>query len=127
MAIRHDLNGHRVKHPSAPQVYLIDSGRRRWIPNPATYNNLFRDWDGIIVDANLVNSVDAWDDIADGALLARAEGTGEVFFIDNRVKRRIISPAAMDRYYFNWGAIRQVPQIVLDAVPGPIFPDISAW
>jgi len=126
MAIRHDLNGLRVKHPSAPQIYLIDIGCRRWIPNPATYNNLFRDWDGIIVDANLVNSVDVGDDIADGALLARAEGTAEVFFVDKRVRRRIDSPAAMDRYYFRWNAIRQVPKIVLDAVPGPVYPDISA-
>jgi hypothetical protein len=116
MAVRYDLNGLRVKHPLDPRVYLVDDGRRRWIPNPATYNNLFRDWNGIVVNANLVNSVDIGLDIEDGALLARGEGTGEVYFVDNWRKRWVSSPTAMDRYYFNWNAVRQVPLIILNTV-----------
>jgi hypothetical protein len=43
---RPDLNGARVKHPLYSSVYLIDRGQKRGIPNPGTYNNLFKDWNG---------------------------------------------------------------------------------
>src|SRR5262249_26247406 len=51
-APRPDLNGLRVKLPNRPEIYLIDRGYRRWIPNPATYNNPLRHWNGIIVGIN---------------------------------------------------------------------------
>ena len=46
-----ELAGQRVQLPGHPEIYLVDDdGLRRWIPNPATYNNLFRDWNGVNVD-----------------------------------------------------------------------------
>jgi len=119
MALRPDLNGRRMRHPNEPHVYLIDEGRRRWIPNPPTYNNLFRDWNGIILDWNIAN-IDRGSDIANGAVLARQEGMAPVYLVEFQ-KRRIDSPAAMDRYYFNWNAVRQVPRLLLQYInSGPI-------
>jgi hypothetical protein len=40
---RPDLNGLRMQTPGKPEVYLIDDGCKRHIPNEKTYNNLFRD------------------------------------------------------------------------------------
>ncbi len=126
MAVHNELNGRRITSDD-PQdqgrVYLILDGQRRWIPNPATYDNLFRDWNGIERYAD-INDIDRGTDIADGALLVNA-GNGAVYLITDGsgTKRHIADPATMDAYYFNWGKIVAVPAVVLNAVP--VGPDIN--
>jgi len=116
---RPDLNGFRVKSPASPAIYLIDNGLRRWIPNPETYNNLFRDWSGIIIDIN-IDDIPLGSNISDGAILARPYHGNPVYLIDRRKKRWITSPAAMDKYHFAWNRIYEVPRILLDSIPtGP--------
>jgi len=39
-------NGERIKG-SGPQVYWIDNGRKRWIPDQTVFNRLFMNWRGI--------------------------------------------------------------------------------
>ena len=113
---RPDLNGLRVKLPNAPEIYLIDEGYRRWIPDPATYNNLFRDWNGIVVDID-INAIPLSMPISSGAILARGNGTAPVFLISNGVKRWITSPAAMDKYYFAWNRVYVVPVAFVNSIP----------
>ena len=114
---RPDLAGLRVKSPNAPQVYLIDpDGYRRWIPNPPTYNNLFRDWNGIITDID-TNEISEASPLTDGAVLARGIGTAPVYLVSNGMKRWITSPTAMDKYYFNWNTVVQIPSILVDSIP----------
>jgi hypothetical protein len=118
-APRPDLNGLRVKSPTSPPVYLILDGYRRWIPDPDTYNNLFRDWNGIIVDIN-IGDISEGSQLAYGAVLARPAGAAPVYLVSNSIKRWITSPAAMDKYYFAWDRIVVVPHILLDSIPeGP--------
>jgi hypothetical protein len=121
-APRTELNGVRVKAPNNPMVYLVDQGYKRWIPNPSTYNNLFRDWTTIVVDID-VDAIPTGAQISDGAILARAVNTAPVYLIDQGVKRWIVSPAAMDKYDFDWGKIKVVDSVVIDALPRG--PDIS--
>jgi len=117
---RPDLSGLRVKSPNTAPIYLVDpEGYRRWIPNPATYNNLFRDWTGVAVDlgTNLISARPALDD---GAFLARAPGTAPVYLVSNGVKRWVVSPATMDKYWFDWNKVRAVPAPALNSIPtGP--------
>jgi len=41
--------------------------------------------------------------------------------IDVDGKRHVVSPAAMDKYYFNWNRIVQMPELVVRFVPnGPV-------
>jgi len=116
---RPDLNGLRVKLPNQPAIYLIDQGYRRWIPNPATYNNLFRDWNGIITDIG-INDIPLATQITSGAILARGDGTAPVYLIDAGVKRWVTSPAAMDKYYFAWNRVYVVPPVLVNFIPnGP--------
>jgi hypothetical protein len=115
-APRLDLNGLRVKLPGRPEIYLIDQGYRRWIPNPATFNNLFRNWNGIVEEIS-ITSIPQGQNISSGAVLARAYGTAPVYLVDRGLKRWITSPAAMDRYNFSWDRIYQVPNILLDSIP----------
>lgn len=113
---RPDLNGYRVVLPAGGAVYLIDEGYRRWIPDPETYNNLFRNWDGIVRDINIVDIPEA-SPLSHGAVLAVPVGGGAVYLVSNGQKRWITSPAAMDKYWFNWDRIRETPQAILDGIP----------
>ena len=41
--------------------------------------------------------------------------------IDVDGKRHVASPAAMDKYYFNWKRIVQIPAVIVDRIPnGPV-------
>jgi len=117
---RPDLAGLRVKTPNRPEIYLIDpDGFRRRIPNPQTYNNLFRDWNGVVVDIDITQIAES-SPLTSGAILARADGTAPVFLISNGVKRWVTSPATMDKYYFNWNRVYVVPGALVDFIPsGP--------
>jgi hypothetical protein len=107
-APRNDLNGLRVKVPGDPKIYLVDMGQKRWIPNPTVYNNLFRNWDGVREEI-AVTSIDTGPDIPTDAMLFICRDSGKVFLLDMQngqfVKRWVTSPAAMDKYYFNWDKI----------------------
>ena len=114
---RPDLAGLRLKAPNNAAVYVVDpQGFLRWIPDPTTYNNLFRDWNSIIVDIDLVN-IATGPALTSGAVLARGSTEAAVYLISNGRKDWITSPAAMDKYDFNWNTIVQVPNILVDSIP----------
>jgi hypothetical protein len=114
---RPDLSGARLKSPTNPDVYLVDpEGYLRLIPDPDTYNNLFRDWNGITESTDL-NEIARGSDITDGAVLAKASNSDPVYLISNGIKRWITSPGVMDKYYFNWGNIVGLPQTAIDPIP----------
>lgn len=113
---RPDLNGLRVRPPQGPAVFLVDRGDRRWIPNPETYNNLFRDWNGTITDLD-ADQIPQAAQLDDGAILIRGAGQAPVYLTDQGRKRWVTSPAAMDKYYFDWNKIVEVPPIVVNSIP----------
>jgi hypothetical protein len=115
-APRPDLNGLRVKLPNRPEVYLTDRGYRRWIPNAMTYGNLFRDWTGIVVDIN-IDEISLGPSITSGAVLVRPDGAAPVYLVDNNAKRWVVSPAAMDKYHFNWNRVYVIPPVVVNSIP----------
>jgi hypothetical protein len=117
---RPDLAGLRLKAPNNPAVYVVDpQGFLRWIPDPATYNNLFRDWNSIVTDVDLVNIAQG-PALTEGAVLALGTGTAPVYLVSNGTKQWITSPAAMDKYDFNWNTIVQVPNVLINSIPtGP--------
>jgi hypothetical protein len=114
---RPDLAGVRMKLPNDPAIYLIDpDGYRRWIPDPETYNNMFRNWDGVIVDID-VNDIAVASQLSHGALLIKASSSAPVYLLSNGIKRWITAPEVMDKYYFSWDRIYQMPPAVVDAIP----------
>lgn len=113
---RPDLNGTRCKFSNRPHIYLIDNGYRRHIPDPTTYNNLFRDWEGVVVD-NDIDEIPEARAIQSGAILAKGHATPQVYLIDQGQKRHIVSPDVMEKFHFAWGRIYVVPQILIDAIP----------
>jgi hypothetical protein len=125
--LRTDINGLRLKVPLADPTYLLDMGKIRWIPNPAVYNQLFRDWNGIVQDID-TKEIDEGDPIPVTAILFRCIDSPKVFLLDgvspHQTKRWITSPAVMDRYNFDWNKI-QVFNVPLDAIKYPNGPDIE--
>ena len=136
MALHPELEGKRytcddTKEDPCPsdikgKVYLILDGARRWIPNPATYNNLFRDWNGIEpLSQSFLREIDEGTQIADGAVLVNQTDppAPAVYLITEaavNTKRHIASPATADKFHFDLGKIVHIPKVVLDAVPtGP--------
>ena len=115
MALRPDLNGLRVQEPGHPEIYLIDEGRKRHIPNPATFDRLFRNWDGIQQDLHL-DEIDTGVPISDGAVLALGKSDLAVYLIDQGQKRHVTRPAVMDKYNLRWPTI-PVDQILLNSIP----------
>ena len=129
MALRLDLNGYRIQVPGQPAIWLIDEGKKRHIPNPATFNALFRNWEGIVQDINAVDIEDG-PAIMNGAILAQAEGDAAVYLVDVHhsvgnvpsdlvKKRHITSPTRMDQYNFRWPSGRVAPILLQRISDGP--------
>ncbi len=116
MAVRTDLNGQRFIDRRTNAVYLVIDGRRSWVPDPATYRNLFLNWNGIkdVID---IQSVDLGPSLSTGAFLGRAHGRAEVYLVSNGVKRHVTSMAAMDRYYFSMSKVVNLPPLSIDSIP----------
>ncbi|GLW34508.1 hypothetical protein Areg01_74450 [Actinoplanes regularis] len=112
-----ELSGKRLQVPGNAPIYLVDpEGYRRHIPDPTTYDNLFRNWDGVAPDLHL-SLVSERTALSSGAFLARVPGQPRVYLVSNGLKRWIVSPATMDKYYFDWKKVREIPALALDAVP----------
>ena len=68
--IRKDLDGLRVA-PGEDPIYLMDQGKKRHIPDLATYGMLFVDGTGVQVDITV-------NEIAEGVPISgRCAGAGE--------------------------------------------------
>jgi hypothetical protein len=117
---RPDLAGLRIKSPADTAIYLVDpEGYRRWIPDPSTYNSLFVDWNGIVIDID-VAEIPLAPSITVGAVLARPAGMAPVYLVSNGVKRWVTLPTVMDKYHFAWNHVVNVPHVLLDFIPtGP--------
>jgi len=119
MALRTDLDGLRIRMPGNDAVYLMDKGKKRHIPNPAVYNELFRNWDNIHLD---LDKIDTGAPLPETAILFRCVDDPKVFLLDgappHQVKRHIANPSVMDRFQFNWSKIH-VWNVPLSAIGFP--------
>lgn len=122
--IREDLDGLRVRMPGRNSVYVIDRGRKRGIPSPPVYDELFRTWDNIHLDLDL-NDIETGDPIPENACLFRCLDDPKVFLLDEKdgkpIKRHVANPAVMERFQFAWGRVHRfnVPLDVLNIADGP--------
>lgn len=116
LSARPDLAGLRLTPLTGGPIYLVNpEGLLQWIPNPNTYNNLFKDWNGVYrVDTATLPIGTA---LSDGAVLAKGNASNAVYIVSNGKKRWITSPDAMNKYYFNWSHVYVVPQILINSIP----------
>jgi hypothetical protein len=115
-SLRPELNGVRARTQGDDRVYLIDEGRKRLIPDHATYDSLFMDWGGIVQNLRL-DEIEAGPPVSSGAVLAQANGQTSVWLIESGHKRRVDGhPETMDKYRFKWPPAK-LPPIVLECIP----------
>jgi hypothetical protein len=110
-------SGCRLVSPGRPDVYVVDpGGYRRRIANHSTYDRLFRDWRGI-ADARDLEGIAERPPVSSASLLVRGDASARIYLLDDGRKRLIPSDLVMDKYWFNWGRICVVRQILIDHVP----------
>jgi hypothetical protein len=110
-------SGCRLVIPGRPDVYVVDpAGYRRRIPNHTTYDRLFRDWRGI-VDSPDLEDIAERPALKSASILVRGDGAARIYILDEGRKRLIPNDTVMDKYWFNWGRICVVRQILIDHVP----------
>ena len=111
-------SGQRVKSPTSDAVFLIDpAGYKRPIPDPTTYNQFFRGWEGITTTSE-TNCYWTGSTIELGFDYLAKTSSGAYYFVDStgstQVARWIPSVAIYDKYYFSWGTPQLVSQQFID-------------
>jgi hypothetical protein len=104
---RPDLNGSRLRNKAIGQIYLMDCGKRRYIPSKQVYFKLFKDWDGIIdVD---IDEIDEVDGIPETGILFKCFDKPNVFLLDgvapHQKKRWIPSLEVFNHYHFDMSKV----------------------
>lgn len=100
---RPDLDGLLVKSPAygADQVYLVDEGKRRWVPSHTVMQALFRPGAPLIADIDAI-FISEGDALSEGAHLAQDMSDKKVYLVEKGTKRWVTSAAAMNRYSFSY-------------------------
>ncbi len=107
-------DGMRIRQQSNGAIYLVIDGKFRWIPDPATYNNLYSS--GSVVTVPTVAQYPGGTQLTSGAYLANIPGQPEIYLVVDGTKRWINSLQALGRYGFN-GPIRQLNAGQMAAIP----------
>jgi hypothetical protein len=112
--------GYRVKADDDPKIYLVMFGLRHWIPGERTYNNLFRDWSGVLrfptTDA-LREVIPETVSLTAGACLAKSSDRDLIYLINENRRLWVSSPAVMDKFYFDWDKVVVVPDNIISSIP----------
>jgi hypothetical protein len=114
----HLAEGSRPRNGRDGRIFLVLDGLLRHVPDPATYNKLFKDWSGLIELPNVQNYL-VGPAIPEDASLAKASGP-EIYLLIDGVRRWIPSPAIFGRYDFSPAAVRTLSDDALRRIPaGP--------
>lgn len=119
--LRKDLDGLRIIDHKSNEVWLIINGMRHYINGSSVYDALFS-------DLNLAEAADLEDivrgpNLGEGTCLVKSDD-GSIYLISGEGeyirKHRITTWETFNKYAFNFDAVKNVPKILLDAVPSSI-------
>lgn len=111
-------DGLRVASHSTSAIYLAMWGQLHWIPNPATFNSIFKDWNGIVNSDYLVDNMPKGPALATGSFIANSAPAPAWYFVTLGRKLHIPNPATVTR--FNFRSPVSIPPLALDYIPtGP--------
>lgn len=92
-----------------PEVWLVEMGWRRHIPNPDVFSRHGFAWDDIFAVNELELSSYA------PRYLFQAQGDARVWFVENGIRRWISSPEAFGRRGYRWEDVGEIPLFELEA------------
>jgi len=106
---------------NGPEVYILENGVKRWIPDPETFEYFRYKWANVktISDAFLSSypqgdNLDRYDDYPEGTLL---KGTGpEVYLIEAGQRRWFPNPRIFEGNNFGWRYIYQIDDDKLNKI-----------
>lgn len=106
---------------SGPEVYVLERGLKRWVPDPETFNNFNFNWQAINAISDTLlgyypegDKMSKYDDYPDGSLV---KGSGpEVYLVELGKRRWITSPSVFEKYEFQWSNIIQISDSKLNKI-----------
>lgn len=128
-------NGSLLRASGADKVYLIDSGKKRWIPTAEIFSTNGYSWSSIkVVEASVLSQYSdgtnvqiattpstpaETSSIPEGGLI-RASGDVDVYIVKyvgaKKFKRLILSPSVFNSYkHLKWSDIKDVDKSVIDS------------
>jgi hypothetical protein len=111
-------DGLRVAAHTTSAICLVMWGELHWIPDPATFNSLFKDWSGIINSDYIVDNMPKGLALAAGSFIAISGASPAWYFVTLGKKLHIPDPATVNR--FNFRSPISLPHLALDYIPtGP--------
>ena len=112
------LNGKLFYVPGQPEIYWIDTGLARHIPDEATYHGVFGGSPNAQAYETLLTDVTLGLPIADGTELVRAGNDAKIYFVENQTKRFVADPA----YFQLNGNVHSLPLATVNSfADGPPF------
>jgi hypothetical protein len=104
---------------SGPEIDRMEAGRRRWIPDPPTFNCMGLNWNAVqtISDSewSQIPKGTAYPSRADGTLL---QGSGPQVYVMTSCQRHWIpDPDTFNALGYNWNAIQHIANADLIAIP----------
>jgi hypothetical protein len=117
------LNGKIYYVPGKPQIYWIDNGLARLIPDEATYHGVFGGSPNKVAYSSLLTDVTAGPPIADGTELVRAGNDAKIYLVEKQKKRWIPSETIKAQFQLN-GTVHSLPAATVNGFAnGPDFVD----
>jgi hypothetical protein len=115
------LNGKLFYVPGQPEIYWIDTGLARHIPDEATYHGVFGGSPNAQAYETLLTDVTLGLPIADGTELVRAGNDAKIYFVENQTKRWITDEGAKSYFQLN-GNVHSLPLATVNSfADGPPF------
>lgn len=116
----HYLEGRLVKIINQPAIWLILDGKRRHIPNPTSFNAIFKNWNTILTRFPQELSIIPTGPPLLNARLIKGSGPAVYLTVDLS-KRHIANPRTFNHFNFSWNKIINVSNAVISNLPtGPV-------
>jgi hypothetical protein len=119
-----ELDGARLVVPGRHEIWLVFFGVRHHIASPATFDALFSDAEGLVTIES-VEHIERGAELNDGTCLVQADGAADIYLVtgfpESEVRKyHIPSFEIFVHYGFDESKVRQVPSLLLAAIPpGP--------
>ena len=118
-----NFEGQLLRDPSTGGVYFITQGRRRHIPDPATFAALGFDWGRVRDMPGVMSIPDAGRYPTLPGNLIRNPSNGAVYVLTGGVKRHVPDPNTFAAMGLRWESVRDLSPNIFGAIPdGPPMP-----